>query len=144
MCTLSLPETLLGASLLSGAIGVHSATLLITTKTADYDGQRNRHCSLRDALAGAHQMSATDLLPLPSGTLTRPTLRADDNQPIDEDANPLGEMGERLIKGAGIGKSSVEGLHRDPFAVEHRLLEARPGARLALTVRWPATSAPSN
>ena len=137
MRTLPLPKILLGALLLSGATGVHAATLLVTTKTDSYDGQCNQHCSLRDAVAAANQSANADIILLPSGTytLTRRNLRDDDNQPIDEDDNLIGDLdvtGEVLIQGAGIGKSIVEGVNADLFVVEHRLFEVRPGARLIL------------
>ena len=137
MRTLSRPKILLGALLLSGATGVHAATLLVTTKTDSYDGQCNQHCSLRDAVAVANQASGSSIILLPSGTytLTRRNLRDADDQPIDEDDNLTGDLdvtGEVLIQGAGIGKSIVDGVNPDPFSYEHRLFEVRPGARLIL------------
>ena len=137
MLTLSLSRTVAGVLLLSGAMTSHAATLLVTTTADSYDGQCNLHCSLRDAVAVANQAANADIILLPSGTykLTRPNLRDDDNDPIDEDANLIGDLdvtGELLIKGAGIGQSVIEGLTADLFAVEHRLLEVRPGARLIL------------
>ena len=137
MRTLPLPKILLGALLLSGATGVHAATLLVTTKTDSYDGQCNLHCSLRDAVAVANQSANADIILLPSGTykLTQRNLRDDENDPIDEDDNLIGDLdvtGEVLIQGAGIGKSIIEGMTSDSFSAEHRLFEVRPGARLVL------------
>ncbi|HLD66414.1 MAG TPA: choice-of-anchor Q domain-containing protein [Pseudomonas sp.] len=129
-------HALLGALLLAGATSSQAALLLVTVKADSYDGQCNLHCSLRDAVKVANQSADADIILLPSGTykLTRRNLRVD-NQPIDEDDNLIGDLdvtGELLIKGGGIGKSIIEGLTDDLFAVEHRLLENRPGARLRL------------
>jgi CSLREA domain-containing protein len=137
MLNFSLSRTLAGALLLFGAASAQAAVLLVTTEQDSYDGQCNLHCSLRDAVAAANQASGSSIILLPSGTytLTRRNLRDDDNQPIDEDDNLIGDLdvtGEMLIKGAGIGKSIVEGVNADLFVVEHRLFEVRPGARLVL------------
>ena len=135
---LPLPRILLGALLLAGATSSQATLLVVTVKTDSYDGQCNLHCSLRDAMAVANQSADADIILLPSGTytLTRRNLRDDDNQPIDEDDNLIGDLdvaGEVLIQGAGIGKSIIEGVKPDPFFVrEHRLFEVRPGARLIL------------
>jgi CSLREA domain-containing protein len=137
MRTLPLPKILLGALLLSGATGVHAATLLVTTTTDTYDGQCNQHCSLRDAVAVANQSADADIILLPSATytLTRLNLRSDNNVPVDEDDNLIGDLdvaGELLIKGAGIGKSIIKGATSDLFATEHRLIEVQPDAHLIL------------
>ena len=137
MFILSLSRSLAGALLLSGAATTQAATLLVTVKNDSYDGQCNLNCSLRDAVQVANQSADADIILLPSGTykLTRPNLRNDDNQPIDEDDNLIGDLdvtGELLIKGGGIGKSIIEGLTEDLFAVEHRLIEVHPGASLSL------------
>nr|WP_298146857.1 CSLREA domain-containing protein [uncultured Pseudomonas sp.] len=137
MRTLSLPKSLLGALLLSGATGVHAATLLVTSKTDTYDGQCNQQCSLRDAVAVANQSAGADIILLPAGTytLTRLNSRNDEGDPIEEDDNLLGDLdvsGDLLIKGAGIGKSIIKGATGDLFAVEHRLIEVQASAHLAL------------
>ena len=126
-------------SLLLPAISAQAATLLITTTADSYDGICNRHCSLRDAVTTANQVSGTSIIVLPAGNYGLSRLdvldQNDPHLPIDEDDNLSGDLdirGDLLIKGAGIAKSSIDGLGMDAFKVRHRLVEVRPGARLVL------------
>jgi CSLREA domain-containing protein len=134
---ISLPRTLAGALLLSGAASAHAAVLLVTTEQDSYDGQCNLHCSLRDAVAAANQASGSSVILLSPGTFTLSRLnpKDDEGESLDEDDNLIGDLdvsGDLLIKGAGIGKSIIKGVTSDLFAVEHRLIEVRPSAHLVL------------
>jgi CSLREA domain-containing protein len=135
--TLPLPQTLLGALLLGAAASSQAAVLLVTTTADSYDGQCNLQCSLRDAVAVANQSASADTILLPSGTyvLSRLDPLDEQNRPLDDDDNLVGDLdisGELRIKGAGPGKSIISGSTDDLFAVKHRLLEVRPDARLVL------------
>lgn len=136
MVTLS--RTFAGA-LLCGAVSAQAATLLVTTTTDSYDGVCNRHCSLRDAVTAANQASGASIILLSAGDYGLSKLDVPDQNnphiPIDEDDNLSGDLdirGDLLIKGAGIAKTSVDGLNVDIFKLRHRLVEVRSGARLVL------------
>jgi CSLREA domain-containing protein len=137
MLTSTLARTFATALLMTGAATSQAALLLVTTTADSFDGVCNLNCSLRDAVAAANQTASADVILLRAGTyvLSRLDSRDGNNTPIDEDGNLLGDLdvtGELLIHGAGIGKTFIKGPNSDLFAVEHRLLEARPGTRLAL------------
>ena len=137
MFTLSLPRTLAGALLLSGAANAQAATLLVTVKADAYDGVCSLHCSLRDAVAVANQSGMANTILLPSGTYTLTRLDPLDGAglPIDEDGSLSGDLdivGELRIKGAGAGKSVIKGPSDHYRAITHRLAESRPGAQLIL------------
>ena len=139
MFTLILPRTFTCALLLCAAVGAQAATLLVTTTTDSYDGVCNRHCSLRDAVTAANQASGASIILLSSGNYGLSRLdvldQNDPHLPIDDDNNLSGDLdirGDLLIKGAGITKSSIDGLGVDVLRLRHRLVEVRPGARLVL------------
>ena len=137
MFTLSLPRTLAGALLLSGAANAQAATLLVTVKADAYDGVCSLHCSLRDAVAVANQSGMANTILLPSGTyiLTRLDPLDSAGIPIEEDGNLTGDLdvvGELLIKGAGLGKSIIKGPSDTYDAINHRLVEVHPDARVRL------------
>ena len=137
MFTLSLPRTLAGALLLSGAATAQAATMLVTVKADVYDGVCSLHCSLRDAVAVANQAPDADVILLPSGTytLTRLDPLDGDGIPIDEDGNLTGDLdiaGELLIRGGGLGKSVIKGPSDEREIVNHRLIEVHPDKRLRL------------
>jgi hypothetical protein len=131
MFTLSLPRTLVGVLLLSGAASAQAATLLVTVKNDSYDGVCNLHCSLRDAIAVANQSGTANTILLPSGTylLTRPAALDGDGVPVDDADNLSGDLdisGDLRIRGAGSGKSRIEGRFND------RLIEVHLGARVII------------
>ena len=137
MFTLSLPRTLAGALLLSGATTAQAATLLVTVKADAYDGVCNLHCSLRDAVAVANQSGTANTIVLPSGTYTLTRLDSLDGAglPIDEDGSLSGDLdivGELRIKGAGRDKTTIKGPTDAYLTLHHRLLEVHPNARLVL------------
>ena len=131
MFSLSLPRTLAGVLLLSGAATAHAATLLVTTTADAYDGVCNLHCSLRDAIAVANQAPSLDTIVLPPGTymLTRPAALDADGLPVDDDDQQIGDLdviGDLRIKGLDTTRTIIQGQFND------RLFEVRPDARLRL------------
>ncbi|HLD66413.1 MAG TPA: CSLREA domain-containing protein [Pseudomonas sp.] len=130
---------LLGALLLQ-AFSTQAALLVVTTTRDVHDGQCNKHCSLRDAVAVANQTPGPSIIQLPTGNFTLGIPSAPDGEQgiiEDDQDNQRGDLdvsGELQIIGSPIsltriiwydGGSAYQGN-------DDRLIEVLPGGNLTL------------
>lgn len=131
-----------------GFCGLAAAqTLQVTTRTDEFDGVCNKHCSLRDAIEQANTAGTQVLIRLKEGDyrISRISPADANGYPLDEQDNRSGDFdirGDILLEGANRDKTRILGggpenlvasVPTTPGAFTGRVFEVHPGAKLRLS-----------